>query len=305
MTAALALAFGAGLVATVNPCGFAMLPAYLSYFMGLRSDDASRAGAIRTALVVGIVVSLGFLVVFGIAGIIITGGFRAVTGWIPWIALGVGLLIGLLGLAMALGYEPKVVLPAASRARTGNGLRPVLGFGIGYGVASLSCTLPVFLVAVAGQLTQQSLLGGIAVFLAYAAGMSFMLLTVTIILALGKQTIVGRLRASSRHINRISGAILVLAGAFIVWFWTTEITSGATVLGESAAFRGIERIQSTLLNFIADRTLLVGGVFATTIGIAAVYAMTCRSPTAPDTDRPAVASDPQERDLIDVDARSD
>ena len=37
MDAPLALAFTAGMVATVNPCGFAMLPAYLSYFLGLEA----------------------------------------------------------------------------------------------------------------------------------------------------------------------------------------------------------------------------------------------------------------------------
>ena len=45
-----ALAFAAGLVSTVNPCGFAMLPAYLSYFVGLTEEDRSRAGSIATAL---------------------------------------------------------------------------------------------------------------------------------------------------------------------------------------------------------------------------------------------------------------
>ena len=32
-SASLTFAFTAGLVATINPCGFAMLPAYLSYFL--------------------------------------------------------------------------------------------------------------------------------------------------------------------------------------------------------------------------------------------------------------------------------
>ena len=73
MGAALALAFGAGMVATVNPCGFAMLPAYLSYFMGIQEEGRSRAAVLRSALMVGGVVSLGFLVVFGIAGVIISG----------------------------------------------------------------------------------------------------------------------------------------------------------------------------------------------------------------------------------------
>ena len=47
--APLALAFAAGMLATVNPCGFAMLPAYLSYFVGLEEDPAA-AGADRTVL---------------------------------------------------------------------------------------------------------------------------------------------------------------------------------------------------------------------------------------------------------------
>ena len=34
----LGYAFGAGMVAAVNPCGFAMLPVYLSLYLG--ADDA-------------------------------------------------------------------------------------------------------------------------------------------------------------------------------------------------------------------------------------------------------------------------
>ena len=302
MSAALALAFGAGLVATINPCGFAMLPAYLSYFMGLRSDDTSRVGALRSALLVGSVVSLGFLVVFGIAGIVITAGFRAFTEWIPWVALGVGVLVTVLGLAMAGGYEPRIGLPKSSRGRTGEGWLPVFGFGVSYGVASLSCTLPVFLVAVAGQLTQRSLGGGVAVFVAYTAGMSFMLLMVTIVLALGKRSIINRVRASARYINRISGAILVAAGAFIIWFWTTEITSGATALGESAAFSAIEQVQSTILNFVADRTLAIGGIFGFVIALTAIYTFVGRSHSGMSDDEDSARSTSDVRGLIDADA---
>ncbi|HSJ36530.1 MAG TPA: hypothetical protein VLB85_15900, partial [Acidimicrobiia bacterium] len=34
MTVLLTTAFAAGMISTVNPCGFAMLPAYLGYFLG-------------------------------------------------------------------------------------------------------------------------------------------------------------------------------------------------------------------------------------------------------------------------------
>ncbi len=130
--APLALAFGAGLVATLNPCGFAMLPAYLSYFMGAsQEEDLSRAASLRRALVVGGVMSAAFLLVFGVTGLAITLGFRAVIDWIPWIALGVGGLIVLLGIAMLFGYELTVGLPKAGKANKGTGLRSVFGFGDG------------------------------------------------------------------------------------------------------------------------------------------------------------------------------
>ena len=53
-----AFAFAAGLVATINPCGFAMLPAYLSYFMGLdNTGPLGRGTSVARGLGVGAVVS--------------------------------------------------------------------------------------------------------------------------------------------------------------------------------------------------------------------------------------------------------
>jgi cytochrome c biogenesis protein CcdA len=36
------LAFGAGMIAAVNPCGFAMLPAYLSLYLGAEESDFGK-----------------------------------------------------------------------------------------------------------------------------------------------------------------------------------------------------------------------------------------------------------------------
>jgi len=35
------------MVATVNPCGFAMLPAYLSFFLGVEQDTCQRQSRAR------------------------------------------------------------------------------------------------------------------------------------------------------------------------------------------------------------------------------------------------------------------
>ena len=165
--APIALAFAAGMVATVNPCGFAMLPAYLSYFMGMSDgEERSQVSALRSALVVGGIVSLGFLVVFGITGLLITAGFRSIIEWIPWLALVIGFGVIVLGVALLRGFDLNVSLLKAKRAQKGRDFRSVFAFGASYAVASLSCTLPVFLTVVAGQVTQSNLISGLVTFVA-------------------------------------------------------------------------------------------------------------------------------------------
>ncbi|MCC5946832.1 MAG: hypothetical protein JJT89_00115 [Nitriliruptoraceae bacterium] len=263
----LAFAFTAGLVATLNPCGFAMLPAYLSYFLGLDDDEGSGA-AVRVlhALQVGAVVSAGFLAVFGLAGILITLGVRAVVDAMPWIAMVVGVGVIGLGFAMLAGRELRVSLPKATSAPEGRGLRGVFWFGVSYAVASLSCTLPVFLVVVAGTIPQSGFLAGVATFLVYGLGMSALLFVVTLALAFGKHAVIGRLRRGSGMVHRVAGAILVAAGAYIVFFWVTTLRSG---FSQPAAVRVVEQLSARATNAAAG---LVGPI-AVTAAVLVVVAL--------------------------------
>jgi cytochrome c-type biogenesis protein len=266
-----ALAFTAGLVATVNPCGFAMLPAYLAYFLGL--EGATRPDAARTvgrSLVVGGVVSAGFITVFGVAGVLITLGVQAVVGALPWAAMVVGVGVAGLGVAMLGGFEPSARLPKLSRGGTGSGLGGVYVFGVSYAVASLSCTLPIFLVVVAGTIPQLGFVSGVLTFLVYGLGMSMLLVVVTLALAFGKQALVRWLRRSARHVNPISGGVLLVAGAYIVWFWATTLASGG--LEQSGAVVMVERTSSVVTNLLGDGAMTVAAVLAVVIAAAGTYA---------------------------------
>ena len=83
-------AFGAGMVAAVNPCGFAMLPAYLSLYLGAREEEfakrSARTRALR-ALQVSLAVSSGFVLLFGAAGVVVAAGGHALLGAMPWVGL--------------------------------------------------------------------------------------------------------------------------------------------------------------------------------------------------------------------------
>jgi len=253
-------AFTAGLVATVNPCGFAMLPAYLGYFLGVDDqEDRNTVTAVGRALRTGAVVSAGFLLVFGIAGAIIVAGVRSLTTVLPWVALVVG--VGLVGLGVALlrGRYLTIRLPSirSKKSRTNGSL---FVFGISYAIASLSCTLPIFLSLVATTFTQTTFLTGFAAFIAYGVGMSLVLIGITVALALGKDTLVRKLRGIAPYINKISGIVMILAGGFIVWYWATILRSGAGALGDNALVRFVDGLSSSLTTLISESPLAAAAV---------------------------------------------
>ncbi|MGH9137988.1 MAG: cytochrome c biogenesis CcdA family protein [Acidimicrobiales bacterium] len=251
--APLALAFTAGLVATVNPCGFAMLPAYLSWYLG--SDDSAPAALpdrLARALLVGGTVSAGFLVVFGAAGTLITVGVRSFIDYVPWVALVIGAALAGLGIALLAGRDLAVALPKPHAGTRSRQLRSMVAFGASYAVASLSCTLPVFLAVVASTFTRDNVASGVATFAAYATGMSVVLLAVTIALALAQHTLVRRLRAVGRHLNRIAGALLVVAGGYIVYYWTFNLATDPGETTGAGPARFVEGLSADATGFIHD-----------------------------------------------------
>jgi len=281
----IAFAFTAGLVATLNPCGFAMLPAYLSYLLGMEDRDGDTppwgSQALR-ALRVGATVSAGFLAVFGLAGLLITLGVRAVVDALPWIAMVVGVGVIGLGIAMLTGRELTFRLPKASTAPRGRGSGGVFWFGVSYAVASLSCTLPVFLVVVAGTIPQLGLVAGVATFLVYGLGMSALLLLITLSLAFGERALITRLRYASQYVNRIAGGILVLAGAYIVFFWVTSLASDGG--SQPAAVQWVEQLSSRATNLVAGAPGLVALIAAIAVvaALASVLITTRRRRTRTD-----------------------
>ncbi len=221
--APLALAFSAGMVATFNPCGFAMLPAYLSYFLGLEgAEDDARAG-IAQALAVGAVVTLGFVVVFASIGAVISHLSLAIDDWFPWMTIVVGIGLLVLGAAMLFGFELRVPLPHLDRGGEARTLRSMFVFGVSYAVASLSCALPVFLSVVAGTFSRTNAASGVAVYAAFALGMGLVLTVLTLALALARQSLVHRLRSVLPVVNRVAGALLVVAGAYFTWYGIYEL----------------------------------------------------------------------------------
>jgi cytochrome c biogenesis protein CcdA len=293
--APLGLAFAAGLVATVNPCGFAMLPAYLSYFVGFdTAADVETPGAaparrsnVGRALKVGALVSSGFVVVFGAAGLLIDAGARVVIDWIPYAAVVVGVAMVLLGIALFRGRELSFGRFAAGRGARNRDPRALFAFGVSYAVASLSCTLPVFLAVVVGSLASADVVSGVATYVAYALGMSVVLMSLTIAVALARRGLVDRLRSVLPYVPRISASLLVVAGAYITWFWIRDLSADAGEQGVAAGV--VERWSASLTNWISDHSDRVGLALVGVVVLAAVHTVLKRFEPEPADDTGRVA----------------
>lgn len=227
MLQSFAIALTAGMVATVNPCGFALLPAYLSAFVGLddASDDAprSRSNAVMRAIAVSAVLTLGFISVFGIMGLIINSLLGGVQDYLYYATVVIGIALVGLGVYLLTGRELTVHLPKLNRGGADGTLVSMYLFGVSYAVASLSCTIGPFLVATSSTFTQRGFLAGTMGFVLYGLGMGLVVGVLTVAVALAKTGIVQRFRQLMPIVNKLAGGLMIIAGLYVAYYGIYEI----------------------------------------------------------------------------------
>ena len=216
-------AFAAGIVASVNPCGFLMLPTYISYQLGLDKEEEAQprlAKRLARALGFGLVATLGFIVVSGAAGAVIAAGGQWLIRVFPYAGVVVGTIMIIIGGWLVLGGGEISIL-AASRLTISpeRNLRNVFLFGVAYAVGSLSCTLPIFLVVVGSGLATQGLGASFLQFISYALGMGVVLMAAALASALLRSTFMKWLRRAMPYVERVSAMFLIGAGAYLLYYW--------------------------------------------------------------------------------------
>jgi cytochrome c biogenesis protein CcdA len=216
-------AFAAGMVASVNPCGFFMLPAYISYHLGTEEEGfykQSTSRRLSKGLLLGGVTTLGFLVVFAAVGGVISAGGQWLVRVFPYAGVAIGVVMIFVGLYLVITHRTLGIM-AASRVTVSpqRNLRNVFMYGIVYAIGSLSCTLPIFLVVVGSSLTGQGLLGSLSQFVGYALGMGTILVAVTLGAALFQGTVARALRKALPYVHRTSALFMVGAGAYLIYYW--------------------------------------------------------------------------------------
>jgi cytochrome c biogenesis protein CcdA len=268
----LGLSFLRGMVATVNPCGFVLLPTYLMYFLGIEATRAdSERATVRRALLVGAAVTSGFIAVFVVVG----GVTKWSTGWVlenaKYITGVAGLAFVVLGVAMLFGFKLRIATPTLDASERDTTVRSMFVYGVVYATVSLSCTLALF----TPMLFERGSVGvGIANGGAFALGMGLLVTALTVALAVANHALLRVLRTAMLHVQSLAGAFVLLSGVYLLYyFWVVDVNGDSGPLNEA-----VENLQDRIAIWLNDNWRAVAVVLTAVVVAAVVYVGVRRRP---------------------------
>jgi cytochrome c biogenesis protein CcdA len=264
-----ALALAAGMVAALNPCGFALLPGYVSLVV-VDAAGPGRFASLRRAAGMTAAMTGGFVAVFGLFGLVVTPLALSVERWLPWVTIVVGFALVGLGALTAAGRQVLLPLPKPGSARVDGSVWSTGLYGASYAVVSLSCTIGPFLAVTTSTFSSSSVFAGVGVFVAYAAGMGLVVGVVTVAAALARDGVARLLRRAAEHVARVGGVLLVAAGCYVVYYGVYEITVFGGADAADPVVDAAVRVQGALARAVAEAGAgAVAAVLAGLVGAAA------------------------------------
>lgn len=136
-------------------------------------------------------------------------------------------------------------------------------FGVGYALASLSCTFGVILAVIAQAQATASYAGLLLVFGVYAAGSASVLLLLAVATAAAGSTLTRHVATIARHGPRVTAVVLLLTGVYLTWYWYPAATSDAPSATGRAG--GLTGLSATVSGWIQGRTTLLGVIAAAAV----------------------------------------
>ena len=263
------LSFITGMVAAVNPCGFVLLPTYLLYFLGLSNSEAGvQRATIGRALLVSAAVSAGFLVVFFVVGTVT----RFFTGWIAenakYATAVIGVVLIVLGIAMLFGYRLPISTPKVDGGGKDRTVKSMFVYGIAYAVASIGCTIGLFMTTLFGSVRRAGYAAGVANVVFYGLGMAMLVSALTVALALANVGLLKVLRHGMQYVEMVAGAFVLLSGTYLLWyFWRVDIQEEGDPITDA-----VQRFQTAVQNFLNDNWRVVTLALVLVVGGAVAYA---------------------------------
>ena len=205
----LVFAFTAGIFSIFSPCSYALLPGYVSFYLGSRfSVGRAVSGAVAC--------TLGLITVFSAIGVLASSLSALIPSLIPLLDLLAGAVLIVMGVGTLMQIElPFLSVPVKPSRR--RGYVGLYVFGVVYGLAGVGCSAPIFL-SVLFYAMSKGPTNGVLTFVTYALGMGAPLAATTLLLAGAKDYIIKRISMATPWLQRASGVVLIIVGAYLFYY---------------------------------------------------------------------------------------
>jgi cytochrome c biogenesis protein CcdA len=196
--------------------------------------------------------ALGFLTVFGLFGALTISAATTVHRYVPYGTVVIGVVLVALGVWLLSGRKLTALRPLGPRWAPTVRLGSMYGYGVSYAIASLSCTIGPFLAVTGAGLRSGSVLGSVAIYLAYVAGLTLVVGVLAVAAATASSALARRLRRILPFVNRISGVLLVLVGLYVAYYGLYELRlfNGAHTNPQDAVMTAAGRLQGALAGWV-------------------------------------------------------
>lgn len=178
--AALATLFGAGLLTSLTPCVYPMIPITVGVISGTATADQTRGRTVALTLTYAVGMATFYALLGLLAGL--TGTLFGTISANPWALLGIGNLL----LVFALTMFDVLPVPVPRRlvewagAREGGSFGAVFLLGASSGVVAAPCGAPAFAVVLTWVAATQAGLMGFVYLFVFSLGMTALLVVVGI-----------------------------------------------------------------------------------------------------------------------------
>jgi cytochrome c biogenesis protein CcdA len=230
--------------------------------------------------------TVGFVAVFAVFGALVAPLALSIEKYLPVVTIVVGVLLVVAGGWLLAGHT--LALPALRR----RGVAPSqswpsqVGYGATFALVSLSCTLGPFLAVTGSALSAGGPADVVASFVVYALGMG----AVVTVLAAGavlSSSVAVRMRRAVPVISRLSGLLLVVAGAYVAWYGWFELRVLAGATTRDPVVTAALTLQGRLTRTVID--LGAAPLLGAAIAVVAVGASLALRRRAENTEVPAGA----------------
>lgn len=216
--------FSMGFVAPLNPCGIALLPLTLTSLAGVTSPSTLARGRFFRGVGAGLATAIGFTAVVLLLALMVGVAGAVIGGVLRWVMIGLAVMLLVSGLLVGLGrfHIPlgRLISPKAWTLPTGRpaAMRTMILAGALYGIAALSCTLPLFVAVLLPALG-----AGWPAMLEVVASFGLGNLTLFVVAAIGVVMVhdlaLRVFRRAASFLAPMLGALTAGAGAYLLYYW--------------------------------------------------------------------------------------